>query len=79
MHKPIILPDLGASAAVLSVWFVDCGDSVYAGDRLVEILVDGATFDVTSPVTGRFAQRLALPDDTLSPGQMLGTVEQEAE
>jgi len=79
MRKPIILPDLGASAAVLSVWFVDSGDPVYAGDRLVEILVDGATFDVLSPVTGRFAQRLALPDDALSPGQTLGTVEEEAE
>jgi pyruvate/2-oxoglutarate dehydrogenase complex dihydrolipoamide acyltransferase (E2) component len=71
-----MLPDLGASAAILSVWFVDAGDPVYAGDRLVEILVDGATFDVTSPVAGTFAERLALPDDPLSPGQTLGTVEE---
>jgi pyruvate/2-oxoglutarate dehydrogenase complex dihydrolipoamide acyltransferase (E2) component len=76
MRKPIVLPDLGAPTAILSVWFVDAGDPVYAGDRVVEILVDGATFDVSSPVTGTFAERLALPDDRLSPGQTLGTVEE---
>jgi pyruvate/2-oxoglutarate dehydrogenase complex dihydrolipoamide acyltransferase (E2) component len=76
MRKPILLPDLGAAAAILSVWFVDPGDQVYAGDRIVEVLMDGATFDVSSPVTGTFAERLALPDDPLSPGQSLGTVEE---
>jgi 2-oxoglutarate dehydrogenase E2 component (dihydrolipoamide succinyltransferase)/2-oxoisovalerate dehydrogenase E2 component (dihydrolipoyl transacylase) len=76
MRRPIILPDLGVRAAVLSVWFVNPGDRVYAGDRLVEILADGATFDVSSPVTGRLAEKLALPEDPLQPGQVLGTVEE---
>jgi pyruvate/2-oxoglutarate dehydrogenase complex dihydrolipoamide acyltransferase (E2) component len=76
MLKPILLPDLGAPTAILSVWFVDPGDPVYAGDRVVEVLSDGATFDVSSPVTGKLAERLALPDDALVPGQTLGTVEE---
>lgn len=76
MLKPIIMPDLGAPAAILSVWYVDPGDPVYAGDRVVEVLVDGATFDVTSPATGRLTARLALADDRLSPGQNLGIVEE---
>jgi 2-oxoglutarate dehydrogenase E2 component (dihydrolipoamide succinyltransferase)/2-oxoisovalerate dehydrogenase E2 component (dihydrolipoyl transacylase) len=50
---------------------------VYGGDRLVEVLVDGATFDVSSPATGRLVERRALPDDPVFPGQVLGTVEVE--
>ena len=37
MRTPIHLPDLGAGRVVLSVWFADVGDTVYEGDRLVEI------------------------------------------
>ena len=77
MRRPILLPDLGVRAAVLSVWFVNPGDQVYAGDRLVEILAGGATFDVPSPTTGQFVEKLALPDDSLQPGQILGMVEEE--
>ena len=77
MRRPIILPDLGVRSAVLSVWFVNPGDRVYAGDRLVEILADGATFDVSSPATGRLVEKLALPDDSLHSGQILGRVQEE--
>jgi len=77
MRRPIILPDLGVRSAVLSVWFVNPGDRVYAGDRLVEILADGATFDVSSPATGRLVEKLALPDDSLLSGQILGMIEEE--
>lgn len=77
MRRSILLPDLGADAAVLSVWFVSPGDQVFAGDRLVEILAGGATFDVSSPATGLFVEKLALPDDRVQPGQILGMVEEE--
>jgi pyruvate/2-oxoglutarate dehydrogenase complex dihydrolipoamide acyltransferase (E2) component len=77
MHAPIILPELGASAAVLSVWFADLGERVYEGDRLVEVLVAGATFDVASPATGRLIEQRALANDPLTPGQVLGIVEAE--
>ena len=30
--------------------FVQPGEHVYEGDRLVEVLVDGATFDVIKPL-----------------------------
>ncbi len=77
MRAPVLLPELGAAPAVLSAWFADTGDVVFEGDRLVEILVGGATFDVSAPATGRLAEKLALPDDPLAPGQVLGTVEVE--
>jgi pyruvate/2-oxoglutarate dehydrogenase complex dihydrolipoamide acyltransferase (E2) component len=77
MQTPIILPDLGADVIRLSVWFVDPGDRVYEGDRVVEVLSNGATFDVASPVTGRFIEKKAHADDPLVPGQLLGIVEVE--
>jgi pyruvate/2-oxoglutarate dehydrogenase complex dihydrolipoamide acyltransferase (E2) component len=77
MRAEIILPELGAAPVRLSVWFADPGDDVYEGDRLVEVLVAGATFDVASPATGRLVERRAFPDDPLVAGQVLGWVEVE--
>lgn len=79
MRLPIILPDLGASPVVLSIWLADAGDPVYRGDRLVEVLVNGASFDVTSPGAGRLAEQRALPRDRLRPGQVLGMVDVDPE
>jgi pyruvate/2-oxoglutarate dehydrogenase complex dihydrolipoamide acyltransferase (E2) component len=70
----IILPELGSAPVWLSAWFADLGDVVYEGDRLVEVLVQGATFDVSAPATGRLAQKRALPRDLLTPGQVLGVL-----
>ena len=70
----VILPELGAAPAVLSVWFAEAGDLVYEGDRLVEVLVRGATFDVSAPATGRLAEKRAWPNDPLHTGQVLGVV-----
>ena len=75
MRAEVILPEIGSTSVRLSVWFADPGDPVYEGDRLVEVLVEGATFDVPAPATGRFIEKLAFPDDPLEPGQVLGIVE----
>ena len=77
MRTEILLPELGAAPAVLSVWFADPGDEVFEGDRLVEVLVGGATFDVSAPATGRLAERWVLPDQPVRAGQVLGVVEAE--
>ena len=79
MRAEILLPDLQAGPATLSVWFADLGELVFEGDRLVEVLVGGATFDVPAPATGRLVERHALPRDLLTPGQVLGVVEAEAD
>ena len=55
----VILPDLGTGPdvpIVVSHWFAARGDRVWEGERLVEVLVGPATFDVSSPVTGRLAE-----------------------
>lgn len=73
-RTPVVLPDLGSPAVRVSVWFAEPGDRVYAGDRLVEVSVGGATFDVAAPATGWLAECLVWPRDDVTPGQVLGTV-----
>jgi len=78
MQRPrvaIILPDVGATPVVLSAWFADPGDAVFEGDRLVEVLVGGATFDVSSPASGRLVEKRARVNERLAPGQVLGFVQ----
>lgn len=70
---PITLPELG-SAARFSLWFVLPGDRVYEGDRVAEVLVPGATFDVAAPATGIFVERNAAANEPLAVGQVLGTI-----
>jgi pyruvate/2-oxoglutarate dehydrogenase complex dihydrolipoamide acyltransferase (E2) component len=77
LDTPIVLPDLGIQPVRLSVWFADPGDEVYEGDRLIEVLVNGATFDVPAPVTGRLTEQRALMDETVYPGQILGILTSE--
>jgi pyruvate/2-oxoglutarate dehydrogenase complex dihydrolipoamide acyltransferase (E2) component len=79
MRTPLVLPDVGAGPVQLSLWLAEAGDTVFEGDRLVEVLAAGATFDVPAPVTGRLVERHAWPRDVLVPGQVLGVLEAEEE
>ena len=63
----------------LTLWFAAPGDDVFAGDRLAEVLVAGASFDVSSPATGRLLEQHARPRDVVTAGQVLGVVEGEEE
>jgi pyruvate/2-oxoglutarate dehydrogenase complex dihydrolipoamide acyltransferase (E2) component len=77
MRKPIVMPDLHAASPILSVWLVGADERVYAGDRLVEILIAGATIDLPAPVSGRLVEKSALPDEQVVTGQVLGYIEEE--
>jgi pyruvate/2-oxoglutarate dehydrogenase complex dihydrolipoamide acyltransferase (E2) component len=73
----VILPDLGTGPdvpIVVSHWFVARGGRVWAGERLVEVLVGPATFDVSSPVSGRLAEIRGWEDDCVASGSILGLV-----
>jgi pyruvate/2-oxoglutarate dehydrogenase complex dihydrolipoamide acyltransferase (E2) component len=73
----VILPDLGTGPdepIVISHWFAGRGDRVWEGERLVEVLVGPATFDVPSPVTGRVIETRGLEDDRVEAGSVLGLV-----
>jgi pyruvate/2-oxoglutarate dehydrogenase complex dihydrolipoamide acyltransferase (E2) component len=73
----VFLPELGTGPdvpIVVSHWFAARGDLVWEGERLVEVLVGPATFDVPSPVTGRLAEIRGLEDDRVDVGSILGLV-----
>ena len=75
--EAVILPDLGTDPdepIVISSWFAGPGDVVYEGDRLVEVLIGPATFDVHAPTSGRLAEISCHEDDRISPGAILGLV-----
>ena len=70
----IILPALGADAARVTVWFANPGDRVFAGERVVEVATESATFDVAAPAGGVLQSRLVKPRDPIAPGQTLGRI-----
>jgi pyruvate/2-oxoglutarate dehydrogenase complex dihydrolipoamide acyltransferase (E2) component len=75
--EAVILPELGTGPdvpIVVSHWFAGRGDEVWEGDRLVEVLVGPATFDVPSPTSGRLAAIHGREDDWVTPGMVLGLV-----
>jgi pyruvate/2-oxoglutarate dehydrogenase complex dihydrolipoamide acyltransferase (E2) component len=78
MPTPILLPELGAGSVTLSHWYAEPGDAVLAGERIVEVLADGATFEVTSPATGTLVSKQVFPREPLAAGQTLGAIEEFA-
>src|SRR5689334_693709 len=72
--EAVVLPDLGTGPdepIVVSHWFAARGDKVWEGDRLVEVLVGPATFDVPAPRSGRLAEIRGVEDDRVEPGAIL--------
>ncbi|RUL87417.1 biotin/lipoyl-containing protein [Tautonia sociabilis] len=72
--EAVVLPELGTDPdepIVISHWFARRGDEVWEGDRLVEVLVGPATFDVPSPRSGRLAEIRSREDDRIWPGTVL--------
>ena len=79
MRKAVVVPDVGFPDPVLSVWYALPGERVYAGDRVAELLLGSATFDVAAPCSGLLVEKLAGPDDRVAVGQVLGYVEEDDE
>jgi pyruvate/2-oxoglutarate dehydrogenase complex dihydrolipoamide acyltransferase (E2) component len=71
----ITLPDLGTTRVKFSLWYVQLGDQVWAGDRIAEVLIPGATFDIAAPSTGTLIERHSQPNDSVAHGQVLGILE----
>ena len=73
---PIELPELGTSGEAVKVccWLVETGEDVDAGDRLVEVLIRGVTFDVASPTAGTIVRIEKSLNATVSTGDVLGWI-----
>jgi len=70
---PIVLPDLGTEGSTVGVsaWFVETGDLVETGEKILEVVIPGMTCDVCSPAAGRIARVVAELDDRLMPGTIV--------
>lgn len=76
MTVDVTLPELGLGVgATLSTWHVREGESVEAGERLVEVVIPGATVDVAAPASGRLSRRLVGVGGVVGPGVVLGRIE----
>ena len=78
MSIPIRLPNLGSSdeSIRISCWLVDSGDFVEEGDRLVEVLMPGTTFDVQAPAPGIVGRIERTVDAVVAVGDVLGWIEE---
>ena len=78
-RRPIVLPELGLTDVVCSLWLVDVGTRVRAGDRIIEIRAEGVTVDLPAPVEGIFVKQCVEEDDPLAVGQALGWINDDGE
>ncbi len=79
MSSPIRMPDIGAANGSLriSCWLVEPGELVDPGDRVVELVTPGATFDISAQLAGRLT-RIDTPLDSLvQVGDILGWIAPE--
>jgi pyruvate/2-oxoglutarate dehydrogenase complex dihydrolipoamide acyltransferase (E2) component len=72
----VLTPDLGCAEPVrVSAWLVEVGETVREGDRLVELLLPGVTYDVAAPATGRLVEVRSPLNATVATGNVLGEIE----
>lgn len=76
----LVLPELGLGdrEVVASLWLVEPGSEVTAGDRLLEVLSGEVTIDLPSPASGVLVETLVDDDEPLRVGQPLAVIETAA-
>lgn len=75
----LMLPDLGLGSreVVASLWLVELGGSLNAGDRLLEVLAGSVTVDLPAPAGGVLVETLVAEDEPLAIGQPLAVIESD--
>lgn len=77
MSTPILVPAVNSSSQPLkvSLWLTHAGEKVVSGDRVVELLIPGVTFDVEAPCAGTIVSCECLPGVEVTTGMVLGWIE----
>jgi pyruvate/2-oxoglutarate dehydrogenase complex dihydrolipoamide acyltransferase (E2) component len=73
---PIAVPDLGAGddKIRISAWLVDVGQTIVAGDNVVEVLVPGITFDIQAAQTGELVEITKTVDEFVAHNDIVGWI-----
>lgn len=79
MRHYLILPELGIDdqPIVVSLWLIEEGSRVEAGEQVLEVLAGAATVDLPAPADGRLVETLVAEDEPLRVGQRLAVIEGE--
>ena len=77
METPIVLPELNVTDEPIhiSTWLVSPDEPVEFGDRVVEVLIQGITFDVSSPAAGVMGRIEKSIDAVVVRGEILGWIQ----
>ena len=76
----IVVSPLGDVKEVRVVrWLRDVGDEVDAGEAVVEVEAEKATFVIEAPVKGRLYAIIVPEGRTAAPGDVIGKIQEEGE
>lgn len=67
----------GVTDATVSFWHVEEGDRVQAGDDVVEMATDKATFNIPAPCSGVIIEVFFEEGESAKVGDVLATIEEE--
>lgn len=73
---PVKVPEIGSGDEPLriSAWLVDIGQTVIAGDRILEVLIPGITFDIEAPQTGLLVEITRPVDAVVQSGDIVAWI-----
>ncbi len=77
-HKVILEPEVlgeGVTEAFVVEWFKRAGDTIAAGEEIVEMMTDKVNVTIASPVAGRIVETCAQPEARVLTGGVLAIVE----
>jgi pyruvate/2-oxoglutarate dehydrogenase complex dihydrolipoamide acyltransferase (E2) component len=77
-HKVILDPEIlgeGVTEAFVVEWFKQAGDTIAAGEDMVEMMTDKVNVSIASPVTGRIVETCVRREARVAAGSVLAIVE----
>lgn len=77
MAIPLLVPDLGAPDEVVQIssWYALAGEPVELDEPVAELLIGGATCDLSAPCRGRIRGPLKPVDSPVEPGETIAWIE----
>lgn len=75
----VTVPELGAGADSIRLvtWLVPVKARVIPGERIAELLTQGAVFQLEAPAEGTLWAQLAAPGEAVHAGQSIATIRRD--